>query len=121
MLLSTPRRRCVGSTATKVTPAAGSTSCPGTLSWKLKHIVTPTGVVSSKAARVRSNSNRSRTIRRWLSDIGEPWKACSSTIMKLSNSSSSMGRIGYGPPARLLADSVMYALVPLSAPSARLV
>jgi hypothetical protein len=35
MLVSTPRRLWVGSTETNVTPAAGSVSPPGTLSWKL--------------------------------------------------------------------------------------
>jgi len=66
-------------------------------------MVTPTGVVSSKAARVRSNSNRSMPTRRSSSDHGEVLKACSSTFRKASGSPSSMGRIGYG----LLADWVM--------------
>ena len=66
-------------------------------------MVTPIGVVSSKAARVRSNSNRSRATRRSSSDHGEVLKACSSTLMKPSISFSSIGRTGYG----LLADWVM--------------
>ena len=66
-------------------------------------MVTPTGVLSSKAARVRSNSNRSTATRRSPSDHGEVLKACSSTFMKPSSSFSSMGRIGYG----LLADWVI--------------
>jgi hypothetical protein len=66
-------------------------------------MVTPTGVVSSKAARVRSNSSRPAVTRRSSSVHGEPLKACSSTFRKPSSSFSSMGRIGYG----LLADWVM--------------
>ena len=66
-------------------------------------MVTPTGVVSSKAARVRSNSNRSRATRRSSADHGEVLKACSSTLRKPSSSFSSIGRTGYG----LLADWVM--------------
>src|SRR5438067_12262324 len=69
-------------------------------------MVTPTGVVSSKAARVRSYSNRSDDTRRSSSVHGEVLKACSSILRNPSSSSSSMGRIGYG----LLADWVIYAL-----------
>ena len=77
-------------------------------------MVTPTGVVSSKAARVRSNSNRSRATRRSSADHGEVLKACSSTLRKPSSSCSSIGRTGYG----LLADWVMVPYVPPHAPSA---
>src|SRR5271167_3566547 len=42
-------------------------------------------------------------MRRSLSESGEPWKACWATASKLSNSSSVIGQIGYGPSA----DSVM--------------
>src|SRR5271154_2553867 len=99
-------------TDTQLTPAAGSISPPGTLSRKVKATAVPMGVVSSNAARLRSNSNRPRAFCRSLSESGEPWKACWSTTWKSSNSSGPIGRIGYGLPAPLRADSVIPAFVP---------
>jgi hypothetical protein len=38
---STPRRRCVGSTPTQLTPAAGTAAPPGTVSWKEYAVAIP--------------------------------------------------------------------------------
>jgi hypothetical protein len=63
-----------------VTPAAGSVWSPGTVSWKLYAAAVPTGVVPSKAARLRPNSRRVVSRCRSSGVSGEPWNACMATV-----------------------------------------
>ncbi|HLZ38754.1 MAG TPA: hypothetical protein VKP64_13595 [Mycobacteriales bacterium] len=74
--MSSPRRRWVGSTATNVTPAAGTTA-PGTARAKLYAAAVATIWWASNTARLRSYSNVSRSCALLSASIGEPKAAAS--------------------------------------------
>src|SRR5512138_3153315 len=67
-----PRRRCVGETATSLTPAIG-TAPPGRATPRLWAVPVPTMRPSSSTTRVRSSSTTASQAARWWGAMVGPW------------------------------------------------
>ena len=87
-----PRRRCVGSTPTHVTPATGTAAPPGSVMSKLNAPAAPTHCPSSSAPRDRSISPLMRSSAS-CSSVGIAPNAVNVVRMKSGNSSSVAARI----------------------------